>query len=230
MSGTEWELPYCQILGSGPFLSQCIYAPNRNPDRDTFTSCADLVDLAVPTVLCGDFNAVFDRALDCWGVAAGSLYHNNSSALALLFCTCCVVDNWRYLHPDSISFLRMCPDGAHASRIDILGCPVSWISGVSTCDLLVCPYSDHSTVYTELVIPSCTPRSPGHWGLNVTLYHDEAFATKIQSFWVSWRLQMGFFPTLQAWWDWVRYSARKKKTEISSYSLLVALASHLRKL
>ena len=111
------------------YRNACIYAPNRNPDRDTFTSCTDLVDLAVPTVLCGDFNAVFDRALDCWGVAAGSLYHNSSSALALLFCTCCVIDTWRYLHPDSISFLWMRPDGAHASRIDFFGCPVSWISG-----------------------------------------------------------------------------------------------------
>lgn len=138
------------------YRNACIFASNRNPDRDTFTSCTDLVDLTVPMVLCGDFNAVFDRALDCWGVAAGSLYHNSSSALALLFCTCCVVDTWRHLHPDSISFSWMRPGGAHASRIDFFGCPVSSISGVSTCDLLVCPYSDHSAVYTELVIPSCT--------------------------------------------------------------------------
>jgi len=107
------------------YHNACIYAPNRNPDRDTFTSCAVLVDLAVPTVLCGDFNAVFDRALDRWGVAAGSLYHNSSSALALLFCMCRVVDTWRYLHLDSVSFSWMRPDGAHASRIDFFGCPVS---------------------------------------------------------------------------------------------------------
>ena len=97
----------------------CIYALNRNPERDTFfTSVADLVDLAVPTVLCGDFNAVFNGALDRRGVATGSLYRDSSSALSILFRTCCVVDTWRYLHPDGISFSWMRPDGAHASRIN----------------------------------------------------------------------------------------------------------------
>ena len=42
-----------------------LYVPNRNPDRnDFFDFCADQIDLSVPTLLCGDFNAVFDRALD----------------------------------------------------------------------------------------------------------------------------------------------------------------------
>ena len=43
----------------------CIYAPNRNPARDQFFH--DLwakVDPSVPTILCGDFNAVFDRSVD----------------------------------------------------------------------------------------------------------------------------------------------------------------------
>ena len=76
----------------------------------------------------------------------------------------------------------MRPDGAYASRIDFFGCPVSWVSGVSSCDLLICPYSDHSAVYTELVIPSCTPRGPGRWRLNVSLLNEEAFTTEIESF------------------------------------------------
>ena len=37
----------------------CIYAPNRNPERDSFfASITSHVDLTVPTFLCGDFNAV----------------------------------------------------------------------------------------------------------------------------------------------------------------------------
>lgn len=132
----------------------------------------------------------------------------------------------------------MRPDGAYASRIDFFGCPVSWVSGVSSCDLLICPYSDHSAVYTELVIPSCTPRGPGRWRLNVSLLNEEAFTTEIESFWAFWRSRKGSFPTLQAWWDRgkerikgiaVRYSAHRKKTDVSSYSLLTALADHLRK-
>lgn len=43
----------------------CVYAPNRNPARDLFFNQLDvLVDPAVPAVLCGDFNTVFDRGLD----------------------------------------------------------------------------------------------------------------------------------------------------------------------
>ena len=47
------------------FRIASVYAPNRNPERDEFfTSCLDFADPSVPTILCGDFNAVFDRAKD----------------------------------------------------------------------------------------------------------------------------------------------------------------------
>lgn len=42
-----------------------VYAPNHNPDRDRFLlDVATLIDSAVPTLLCGDFNTVFDRFAD----------------------------------------------------------------------------------------------------------------------------------------------------------------------
>ena len=47
------------------FRIASVYAPNRNPERDEFfTSCLDFADPSVPTILCGDFNAVFNRAKD----------------------------------------------------------------------------------------------------------------------------------------------------------------------
>lgn len=46
----------------------CVYAPNRNLGRDDFYEfCASKIDLSVPTLICGDFNAVFDRSLDRHG-------------------------------------------------------------------------------------------------------------------------------------------------------------------
>ena len=42
---------------NGNFLFRvvCIYAPNSNPERNYFLlSCADLIDPAIPTLLCGD--------------------------------------------------------------------------------------------------------------------------------------------------------------------------------
>ena len=55
---------------NGNFLFRvvCIYAPNSNPERNSFLlSCADLIDPAIPTLLCGDFNAVWDRSKDRGG-------------------------------------------------------------------------------------------------------------------------------------------------------------------
>ena len=49
-----------------------VYGPNRNPARDLFSDeLAILVDPAVPTVLCGDFNTVFERSLDRAGSVVG---------------------------------------------------------------------------------------------------------------------------------------------------------------
>ncbi len=42
-----------------------LYAPYTNPSRNTFfSSLPDFIDLAVPTFICGDFNAVLDPDLD----------------------------------------------------------------------------------------------------------------------------------------------------------------------
>ena len=42
------------------FRVVCLYAPNKNPARnDFFQFVSGTVDPAIPTVICGDFNAVF---------------------------------------------------------------------------------------------------------------------------------------------------------------------------
>ena len=67
------------------FRVVCLYAPNRNPERDSFFD--DLVvhvDPSVPSVLCGDFNAVFDRSKD----RRGSHVDDISMRVALLFVFC----------------------------------------------------------------------------------------------------------------------------------------------
>ena len=80
----------------------CVYAPNRNPERnDFFTYCASEVDPSVPTVICGDFNAVFNRALDRRGSSPLDLARESSTALGNLFSDCCVADVWRVLHPNT---------------------------------------------------------------------------------------------------------------------------------
>ena len=82
-----------------------VYAPNRNPERnDFFAYCADQIDPTVPTVICGDFNAVFDRSLDYRGVNVSDTSRESSRTLRDLFHDCCVVDVWRSLHPATFAF------------------------------------------------------------------------------------------------------------------------------
>ena len=72
--------------GNFLFRVVCIYAPNRNPERDSFLlSCSDFIDPSIPTLLCGDLNAELDRTLDRSGSAADSTYRDSSASLRSLF-------------------------------------------------------------------------------------------------------------------------------------------------
>ena len=78
-----------------------VYAPNWNPEHDEFfTSCLDLTDPSVPTILGGDFNAVFDRARDRRGSDPTVTVRETFVSLELRFKEFCVLDVWRHLHPD----------------------------------------------------------------------------------------------------------------------------------
>lgn len=88
-----------------------LYAPNRNPERDDFLSfCASKIDPSVPTLICGDFNTVFDRSLDRRGSNVSDVSRESSVALCSLFRDCGVIDIWRSLHPATVAFsCRMAP-------------------------------------------------------------------------------------------------------------------------
>ena len=110
-----------------PFKVACVYAPNYNPERDNFFSdVASRVDPSVPTVLVGDFNTVFDRAIDRMGSVVGDVSRKSSVALGRLFSDVCCTDIWRYLHPSSSDFTWTKADGSLSSRIDLIGFPYIW--------------------------------------------------------------------------------------------------------
>ena len=153
----------CEVMFCGKsFRVCCIYAPSRNPACDQFFY--DLwakVDPLVPTILCGDFNAVFDRSVDRFSSDPSDLSRESLYSLRDLFDACCAVDIWRYLHPSSSSFSWIRWDGSRASRIDLCGIPYVWVSSVLSCDLLPCPFSDHCGLLTVVSIPDVVPPGPG---------------------------------------------------------------------
>ena len=71
----------------------CLYALSYNPARDLFFNCiSDTVDTSIPTVLCGDFDTVFDRTFHRFGSFADDVSRESTVALGCLFDSCCVID------------------------------------------------------------------------------------------------------------------------------------------
>ena len=204
------------------FRVACLYAPSRNPARNEFfASCANSIDPSVPTIVCGDLNAVFNRSLDRRCVNTVDTSRESCRTLLSLFNNCCVADIWRVLHPTSVAFTWQSSDGSLSSRIDHIGAPYSWLHHVVSCELLPCPFSDHCAVLLDTPIPEPLPRGPGRWKLNVSILSDLGFVAAVTAFWTLWKLQKPSFPTIQVWWYRglaVRFCQRKsadKKLQVS---------------
>ena len=184
------------------FRVTSLYAPSRNPDGDRFLDYVlDNFDSALPTVLLGDFNTVFNRLLDRRGSDTSDDSRESTALLSTLFQELCVIDIWRRLHPHVSSFTWSRADGAFASRIDLCGYPLVWVHLPPSCDISPCPYSDHSVILLKTSFPEPFPRGPGRWVFNTSLLHYSPFAEAFRSFWSSWRLRKASFPSLLAWWD-----------------------------
>ena len=130
------------------------------------------VDPAVPTVICGNFNTVFDRSLDRTGSVVPDTSRESTSNL---FDDCCVIDIWRYLHPYFSGYAWMHPDGSVFSRIDLVRCPYVWVPSVSSCEIILCPFSDHCAVLLCVTVPDVVPPGPGLWKLNTSILEESDY-------------------------------------------------------
>ena len=221
-----------------PFRVACVYAPNYVSERDNFFSdVSSRVDPSVPTVIVGDFNTVFDRAIDRMGSVVGDVSRESSVALGRLFSDVCCIDIWRYLHPSSSGFTWTKADGSLSSRIDLIGCPYIWVASVSACDILPCPFSDHCAVVLSVSVPSVVPPGPGLWKLNVAVLEEEEYFQLIRDFWSTWRRRKHLFPSLAKWWEvgksrvkglTISYCSQRSRSASQERDLLVRLAKHLK--
>ena len=126
-----------------------------------------------PTILCGDFNTVFDRGLDRSGSDVNESSRESTPSLIRLLNACMAVDIWRVLNPSSRSFSWLRPNGSATSCIDLVGLPVSWVPFAGSCDLLPCPLSDHCAVTLSVAVPQVLTHGPGVWKLNVSVLEEE---------------------------------------------------------
>ena len=188
---TEGRYLQCEFsFRDQSFRVCCLYVPNRNPARDHFLDDLQAkIDLSVPSLLCGDFNTVFDRALDRRGSDPSDSSRESTcpSALRGLFDACCVVDIFKYLHPSTPGFTWTKWNSALASRIDLVGIPSLWVSSVSACSVVPCPFSDHCGVQVSVTVPDIIPSGPGLWKLNTAILKDVEYFRLVSDFWQAWR-------------------------------------------
>ena len=202
-----------------------------------FSDVASRVDPSVLTVIVGDFNTVFDRAIDHMGSVVGDVSRESSVALCRLLSDVCCIDIWRYLHPSSSGFTWTKADGSLSSRIDLIGCPYIWVASVSACDILPCPSSDHCAVVLSASVPSVVPPGPGLWKLNVSVLEEGEYFQLIHDFWSTWRRRKHIFPSLAKWWEvgksrvkglTISYCSQRSRSASQERDLLVRLAKYLK--
>ena len=183
----EFSYP-CKI-----FRVTCVYVRNRNPEcEEFFDDVCERVNPSVPTVLCGDFNAVFVRLSDRVESDPDDTVRKSSVALGHLFSCCCVTDIWRYLHPYTSSFTWSRWNGLLASSIDLIGCPHAWISFVGGCNIL----PDHCALFFSVSVPDAISPGPGLWKLNTSVLEEPEYVSLITGFWYLWRGRAFSFSTL----------------------------------
>ena len=180
-SDSEGRLLQCEFQLRGVhFQVISLYAPNRNPQRNAFLDSAyTYVDPRVPTILAGDFNSVFDRAVDRRGSFVDNNSRESSVALARLFTNCCCVDVWRYLFPSRPGFTWTRSDNVVSCRIDLIGCPAVWAPFISFCDLLPSPFSDHCGLRFSISVPDVVSPGPGLWKFNISSLEEDGYCQLI---------------------------------------------------
>ena len=221
------------------FCVVCVYTPNRNPARDQFfDELHSRIDPSIPTVLCGDFNEVFDRSLDRAGGGLSTSSRDSSSSLKYLFEDCCVIDIWRYLHPSSSGFTWTRWDGSLASRIDLFS-----VCRFRGCLLFLRVISSLVLFQTIVVCvsrfrsPMLSPPGPGLRKVNTSVINDPEYVALISDAWSSWHRSISRFPSLVKWWDagkslmkglTIRFCCHKSSARSGLRDLLVRLIDHLK--
>ena len=126
-----------------------------------------------------------------------------------------MVDIFRYLHPSTPGFTWTKRNSALASRIDLVGIPSLWVSSVSACSVVPCPFSDHCGVQVSVTVPDIIPSGPGLWKLNIAILKDVEYVHLVSDFWQAWRGSINNFSSSLVFF---RNCKRKRERDGRPYS------------
>ena len=94
------------------FRIACIYAPNRNLERNGFfISCLDFVDMWVPTILGGDFNGCLTELKIVEALGCLLLFATASFLWSFSFANAVLLIHRRHFYPNLHAFTWLKSDG-----------------------------------------------------------------------------------------------------------------------
>ena len=117
-------------LGDESLSCISLYAPNRNPARNTFlASLTGLIELVRPVFVARGFNSLLDSALDrkrhpSFTDSVSACAQESGPALEALMSFMQTYPLWRTLHSQCIAYSWTHGSGEFASRIDMIWSPV----------------------------------------------------------------------------------------------------------
>ena len=190
-----------------------IYTPNTISERkavfehlhDYFFSQGDLV-------IGGDFNCI-DNPFDKFH--SNDVNSTDKKSLCSLKSDFSLVDVWRKLHPQSVSFTRSNSSFSQASRLDRFFISKSRLGSALSSTILPCTLSDHEFITFVLRLDSVSNRENFIWKFNCSLLKDSDFKQLINNEIAIRKLEINNFPSLGAWWDDLKVRIRKISIDFS---------------
>ena len=193
-----------------------IYAPNNNTERKKFF--LDLHDrlrgVNTHIVITGDFNNVINTRLDRF--PAKHVSDVSRKPLNDLMTTMQLVDIWRKLNPDSITFSRSRQNMGYftASRIDRFLVSEELCSNVKHCNYSPYPCSDHDRVELQLDLATI-PRGTGYWIFNNSLLKDDEFCDIIRELIRAKKEHIEYRTNIFVWYEGLKAEIKKRSITYS---------------
>ena len=211
---------FVQVLvnfGEDQLSFASLYAPNKNPERNTFLlSLADLIDLSRPVFIASDFNSVLDPQVDrerrpSFVDRPSSRFQESGVALQSLLQQTQTYPLWRNLHPGRIAYSWTHGSGIFASRIDMIWAPVAMADLVQECEYHPSFLTDHQYLLVKCCLRERLVMGPGVWKFNTSLLTDPSYVSLVNSFWSFWQTYQDHpdFHSVLDWWDQGKFYLRE---------------------
>ncbi|KAL9972969.1 hypothetical protein ACROYT_G019370, partial [Oculina patagonica] len=203
----------CDINANGKNITLInLYAPNED-DPTFFESLFEHVEdfQSDDVIIGGDFNLVLDIEKDKKG--GTSKTHNNAKKKILHeeAENLNLVDAWRILNPDERRYTwRQNQPEVHC-RLDFFLVSQSFLSNVSSADILPGFRTDHSIITLNISLHT-NPRGRGFWKLNTSLLADTDYIDLIKMTILQTQKEYENDPTISPalLWDMIKMKVREK--------------------